>query len=110
MERPPCAGLWSTPMVHVDGSVTTCCLDEHMENRIGNLRETPLAQLWNGEIMNAWRRAHVEGRFEDSGPLCPRCNWRSAGATPDETVEAWLARVGDDALIERWRARRRRRR
>jgi len=28
-------------MVHVDGSVTTCCLDERLENRIGNLVQTP---------------------------------------------------------------------
>ena len=28
-------------MVHVDGQVTVCCLDEHLENRIGNLHEAP---------------------------------------------------------------------
>ena len=64
-------------MVHVDGDVTVCCLDEHLENRIGNLRKTPLAKLWDGELINRWRAAHVEGRFEDSGPLCTRCNWQT---------------------------------
>lgn len=93
-------------MVHVDGSVTTCCLDEHMENCIGNLRETPLSALWNGDRMNAWRRAHVIGDFAASGPLCPRCNWRSAGSYPDDAVEAWVRRIGDDGLLELWRARR----
>jgi radical SAM protein with 4Fe4S-binding SPASM domain len=87
--RPPCAGLWNTPMVHVDGRVTTCCLDEHLENTLGNLRETPLADLWTGPQIEAWRQAQVEGRFEDSGPLCPRCNWQSAGAVPAERLEAW---------------------
>ena len=81
-------------MVHVDGDVTTCCLDEHLENRLGNLREEGLASIWNGETVNAWRLAHVEGRFEDSGPLCPRCNWRSAGAYPSDKVDAWLAARG----------------
>jgi hypothetical protein len=93
-------------MVHVDGSVTTCCLDEHLENRIGNLVETPLASLWRGPLMQSWRRAHVEGRFEASGPLCTRCNWRSAGAVPDAEVEAWLKAQNDPALTARWRARR----
>ena len=88
--RPPCAGLWNTPMVHVDGDVTTCCLDEHLENKIGNLRQNSLAQLWHGETMNRWRMAHVEGRFEDSGPLCTRCNWQSAGALPDDKARAWV--------------------
>ena len=90
--RPPCAGLWNTPMVQVNGDVTTCCLDEHLENKIGNTTKSTLAQIWNGETMQAWRVAHVEGRFEDSGPLCPRCNWRSAGAYPDDKVAAWLER------------------
>ena len=93
-------------MVHVDGDVTVCCLDEHLENRIGNLRETPLAELWNGDLINRWRAAHVEGRFEDSGPLCTRCNWRSAGAAPSERVERWLERSGDGLLMALWRKRR----
>lgn len=90
--RPPCAGLWNTPMVHVDGEVTTCCLDEHLENRLGNLARQSLAEIWQGERVEAWRLAQVEGRFADSGPLCTRCNWRSAGAYPPEKVAEWLAR------------------
>ena len=78
-------------MVHVNGDVTTCCLDEHLENRLGNLTATPLAELWNGETVNRWRLAHVEGRFDESGPLCTRCNWRSAGAYPPDKAAAWLA-------------------
>lgn len=79
-------------MVHVDGDVTTCCLDEHLENRLGNLREQTLQELWQGQPIEQWRLAQVEGRFDDSGPLCLRCNWRSAGAYPADKVAAWLAR------------------
>lgn len=77
-------------MVHVDGDVTTCCLDEHLENRLGNLRQTPLHALWDSEQINQWRLAHIEGRFSDSGPLCDRCNWQSAGAYPEEAAQQWL--------------------
>lgn len=96
-------------MVHVTGDVTVCCLDEHLENKIGNLTETPLAQLWSGETMQRWRAAHVDGRFADSGPLCTRCNWQSAGAAPDQTVDAWLDRLGDAELSRRWKARKQKR-
>lgn len=88
-KRPPCAGLWTTPMVHVNGDVTTCCLDEHLVNKVGNITEKRLSEIWQSEEINAWRLAQVEGRFEDSGPLCTRCNWRSAGAYPREAAEAW---------------------
>ena len=78
-------------MVHVNGDVTTCCLDEHLENRLGNLREKTLSALWKSPMLNRWRLAHIEGRFGDSGPLCPRCNWQSAGAYPDDKAATWLA-------------------
>ena len=89
-KRPACAGLWDTPMVHVNGDVTTCCLDEHLENKIGNLAEESLDKIWNSEKMNRWRAAQIDGRFEDSGPLCLRCNWRSAGGLSDARAEEWL--------------------
>lgn len=104
--RPPCAGLFDTPMVHVNGDVTTCCLDEHLENRLGNVRETPLSTLWTARTINAWRVAHAEGRFGESGPLCGRCNWQSAGAAPAEQVEAWLVAQGEQVALRRFRERR----
>jgi radical SAM protein with 4Fe4S-binding SPASM domain len=77
-------------MIHVNGDVTTCCLDEKLENRIGNITTQSLSKLWYGEKMDAWRLAHVEGRFAESGPLCDRCNWRSAGGYPPEKAADWL--------------------
>ena len=77
-------------MVQLNGDVTTCCLDEQLENKIGNTTKSTLGQIWNSKTMQEWRLAHVEGRFEDSGPLCPRCNWQSAGAYPEDKVAAWL--------------------
>ena len=87
-------------MVHVNGELTTCCLDEHLENQLGNLREQTLPELWHGATIEAWRVAHVEGRFEDSGPLCTRCNWRSAGAFPEDAVTAWAERTGRSDWLE----------
>lgn len=104
--RLPCAGLWNTPMVQVNGDLTTCCLDEHLENRLGNIRETPLAELWTGPKVHAWRVAQAEGRYADSGPLCMRCNWKSAGVVRPEEVEAYLRRTHEGAALDRFRRRR----
>ncbi len=76
-------------MVHVNGDVTTCCLDEALVNRIGNVRDTPLSTLWTGPTMDSWRLAHADGRFADSGPYCMRCNWQSAGGMSKAAVAAW---------------------
>ena len=88
-KRPPCAGLWNTPMVHVNGSVTTCCLDEGMANCLGNLKENTLNEIWNGKKINEWRMAQIEGKFDESGPLCSTCNWKSAGEYPKDKANAW---------------------
>jgi len=89
-KRPPCAGLWKTPMVHVNGDVTTCCLDESLTNKLGNLNNSTLEELWNSPKINSWRRAQIEGRFEESGPLCSQCNWKSAGLLSPKEAQQWL--------------------
>jgi radical SAM protein with 4Fe4S-binding SPASM domain len=76
-------------MVQVNGDVTTCCLDEQLVNKIGNLTKQPLNEIWNSDRMNSWRMAQIEGRFEDSGPLCTKCNWRSAGGYPEREAAKW---------------------
>jgi len=67
-----------------------CCLDEHLLNKVGNVNETPLREIWEGSKLDAWRKAQVEGRFSDSGPYCTACNWRSAGTMSPERVATWL--------------------
>jgi radical SAM protein with 4Fe4S-binding SPASM domain len=86
-KRKPCAGLWKTPMIHVNGDVTTCCLDEHLENKVGNINQKPLSEIWRSPKLERWRQEHLDGKYDQSGPLCGRCNWRSAGMLSDEEAE-----------------------
>lgn len=81
-------------MVHTDGRLTTCCLDEHMENVLGNLSEASIGELWWGPTIHRWRMAQIQGRFEDSGPFCSRCNWRSAGSYPPDKVQEYVESQG----------------
>lgn len=78
-------------MVQVNGDVTVCCLDEHLENKVGNVNVTPLGEIWAGATLDRWRQAQVDGRFHESGPYCTRCNWRSAGTLSAERVAAFRA-------------------
>ncbi len=101
--RRACAGLWNTPMVYVNGDVTTCCLDQHLENRLGNLQEETLKAIWQGPTIHQWRLAHVEERYDESGPYCSRCNWKSAGLMPDNKIEEYLEKTGETEVLARWR-------
>ncbi len=102
--RPPCSGLWETPTVHLSGELTTCCLDDHLLNRLGNLAREPLSALWEGERLRSWRIAQIEGRFEDAGPFCSRCNWRAAGCYPEDRVRAYLRRIDRLDVLARYEA------
>ena len=95
-------------MVHVDGTLTTCCLDEALENRLGSVLDRPLSELWGGPVLHRWRVAQAVGDFEASGPACQRCNWRSAGAAEADRVAAYLERTGERAALARFRARQKR--
>lgn len=104
-ERRPCAGLWNTPMVYVNGDVTTCCLDQHLDNKLGNITEQPFDVIWNGEENHAWRLNQVEDRYDRSGPYCSQCNWQSAGAMPHDKVVAYLERTGERDALARYKKR-----
>ncbi len=104
-DRRPCAGLWNTPMVYVNGDVTTCCLDQHLDNKLGNMAEQSLSQIWNGPTNHRWRLLHVLDRYEESGPYCGACNWRSAGAMPHDKVTAYLEKAGETEALAAYRAR-----
>lgn len=97
--RKPCAGLWETPVVNHNGDVTTCCLDVKMENKLGNLAQETLLEIWRGPKLHAWRVAQIRGRFHESGPACTKCNYMSAGTYPREKVIEYLERTGESRVL-----------
>jgi hypothetical protein len=50
--------------------VTVCCSDPEGEEVLGHIDDGPLHAMLNGERMQAFRRAHFEGRFPQ---LCAEC-------------------------------------
>jgi Radical SAM superfamily/Iron-sulfur cluster-binding domain len=67
-----CQLLWSRLAIGWDGKGLLCCLDLNRTSFIGDLREEPLLDVWNGAAMRAARRAHVEGRQHEM-ELCGTC-------------------------------------
>jgi len=87
IKRYPCTFLWYNPVILWDGRVTTCCVDYQGKGIIGDLKENTLAEIWQGNILQKLRRAHLEGRY-DAVPLCNKCDfWRC-----EVNIEKWLRR------------------
>ena len=68
----PCPFLWERVVVDPLGGVRGCVSDIHGELAIGNILETPLAEIWHAPEMDAYRRRHLAGRRADC-PLCRDC-------------------------------------
>jgi radical SAM protein with 4Fe4S-binding SPASM domain len=69
----PCRFLWFGMAIAWDGTVVTCCDDILQRNRIGNIKNENLINLWNNEKIFSIRRAIAEGRYQDVN-ICSNCD------------------------------------
>lgn len=98
VSRPPCPGLWKTPVIRWDGQLMTCCADVDGEIEVGNLADADFADLWFGPRMTRYRLWHVAGEFEKM-PKCHSCGGIGFyDLTPDE-VREFLRSVGREDLF-----------
>jgi len=56
--------IWS------NGDITPCCTYYGKNLVFGNIRETTLAEVWNGENMEALRRQFLSGKINDNCKVC----------------------------------------
>lgn len=72
-KRHPCYHLWFSPAVTWDGKIVICCVDWKYSEILGDIRETTVATIWQGERIRQLRRHHLKGEF-DKIPICANCN------------------------------------
>ena len=68
---------WSMPYIFPDGTVIPCCnpneancRDLQRELSMGNIFETPMREIWEGEKYKALRKTIPEGNPENYMPVC----------------------------------------
>jgi radical SAM protein with 4Fe4S-binding SPASM domain len=73
----PCTFLWQALIIFWDGSVLPCTQDFHGYYTLGNVKESSLAEVWNGEKMIRLRQKILEQDIADL-ETCSRCDrlWR----------------------------------
>jgi radical SAM protein with 4Fe4S-binding SPASM domain len=97
--RRPCPALWRTPIIYRNGDVSVCCIDIYMKNKIGNVNEKSLNEIWNSELLKKWRIAQIEGKFEESGPICGNCGNAFGPFLTDKYIINYLKDIKRDDLI-----------
>ena len=73
----PCEIPFFSFFTKYDGRVSACCADLFADLEIGNVHDTTLSEMLNGEALRRIRRIHLSGDLNDL-PLCLYCGNRSA--------------------------------
>jgi len=66
-----CWKLWHSCVVTWDGLVVPCCFDKDAVHRLGDLKQKPLAAIWQDEAYRGFREKIFEGR--DQIDICTNC-------------------------------------
>ncbi len=66
-----CWKLWHACVITWDGVVVPCCFDKDATHRLGDLKETSFAHLWQGEAYQNFRAQLLKGR--DQIDICTNC-------------------------------------
>ncbi|MDD5090118.1 MAG: radical SAM protein [Candidatus Wallbacteria bacterium] len=99
--RRPCAGPFKYLSVSWDGELTVCCIDTSRELSLGNLKQTELFELWNGDKNHAFRMAHILGDLAPM-PKCLNCHNLDSPPLSDQEVTTWMRQNGQAELIGRY--------
>jgi radical SAM protein with 4Fe4S-binding SPASM domain len=69
-----CNSPFVETVVESDGKVTVCCYNITHELMMGNVNETPLSEIWNGEKYRKLRKAIATfGLLEELPETCKKC-------------------------------------
>lgn len=67
-----CWKLWHSSVITWDGKVVPCCFDKDAAHRMGDLKETPFKELWQGDLYQNFRSAILKSRKENE--ICKNCS------------------------------------
>lgn len=68
-----CYGTRSHVAIHADGTIVPCCLDKEANIRLGNVRETALADIARGERAERMRAGFERGELVEE--FCRKCTY-----------------------------------
>jgi radical SAM protein with 4Fe4S-binding SPASM domain len=66
-----CWKLWHSCVITWNGLVVPCCFDKDADHRLGDLRQTSFAELWQGADYQGFRSSILKGR--DQIDICTNC-------------------------------------
>ena len=66
-----CWKLWHACVITWDGLVVPCCFDKDAQHRLGDIKDKPFQEIWQGEDYDKFRKQLLKGR--DQIDICKNC-------------------------------------
>lgn len=93
----PCSAILDGLWVLSDGQVVACCEDWNATDAVGNVLESSLMEIWNGDKIKRFRELHLSGRKCDIR-VCKACHTsqdrQAHNVYPDATNPEVLRELG----------------
>lgn len=71
-KRIACPMAFTTLAIRSNGEVSPCCVDWVGGTNLGNIKDTPIREIWNGDAMYEFRKMQLENRRNEN-PSCRKC-------------------------------------
>lgn len=68
----PCPFPWQHLVVQWNGDIVPCCRDYNAANKLGNVRNFSLREIWNSSSYARFREQMATGNFQGN-TVCPEC-------------------------------------
>ncbi len=66
-----CWKLWHSCVITWDGKIVPCCFDKDATHQLGDLKQKPFKEIWQGESYNRFRTSLLKSRSEID--ICNNC-------------------------------------
>jgi radical SAM protein with 4Fe4S-binding SPASM domain len=76
-KRKPCKKPFEEIVIYANGDVAICNHDWERKDKIGNLKDNSIINIWNSEIYNEIRKKHLKNSFKEND-ICKFCDhWKA---------------------------------
>ena len=68
----PCPFPWQYVVIQYNGDIVPCCRDYDAKNKILNVKNNTLKEIWNSQEYADFRKQHTTGDYKDNN-FCKEC-------------------------------------
>jgi radical SAM protein with 4Fe4S-binding SPASM domain len=94
-----CPQLWERLVIGADGTVMMCSNDEFEQNKLGNVTDDSIYEIWHGKKLNDIRKIHIKHMGTSEISACKNCYLPRKTKRDSDNVDG--RQIGIDNYVNR---------